>query len=102
MSSTGSAWEAGEEAEHDEHEHRRGGDEGGDGGDAGDAADRRPGEGRQQQAAQRLAPEQRVALAGERVDRGLQFGDRGLVLAGVVGRVRGPPAASRCGPPRSA
>ena len=62
-----------------------GGDEGHDGGDAGDAADRRPGERRQQQATQRLAPEQAVALPGDLISCGLQFGDGRFVRAGLLG-----------------
>ena len=49
-----------EQAEHDEHDHCASGDERDDGGDPGDAPDRRPGERRQQQAAERLTTEQRV------------------------------------------
>ena len=80
-----------EEPEHDEDDHRGGGDEGDGGGDPGDAADRRPGERRQQQAAQRLAAEQRVALAGDLVDGALQLGDRGVVFAGLFGGGEGRP-----------
>src|SRR5690606_1080499 len=52
------------------------------GGDAGDPADRRPGEARQQQTPQRLAPEQGVPLALQLVGPGLQLGD--LLLGGAA------------------
>ena len=70
-------------SEGDQDGHHAGGDEGADGGDAGDHADRRPGVGRQQQAAQGLALEQAVALCADDVGVGLQVVDLGLGLAGV-------------------
>ncbi len=76
--------------EHDEHEHQPSGDKRRDGGDAGDAPDRRPGERREQQAAQRLALEQRVALTGDLVVGRLQLDDGGLVgVFGLGGLERG-------------
>ena len=75
------------DAQHDQHDHHCGADEGDDGGDPGDGADGRPGVGRQEQAAQRLALEQRVALVADGVGIGLQLVDgrlRGAVGDGVL------------------
>ncbi len=74
-----------DDAEDDEDEHDGCGDEGDGGGDPGDPSDRRPGEGRQQQATQCFAAEQRVTLSGDLVDGALQFGDRGVVFTGFLG-----------------
>ena len=68
-------------------EHGEAGHEGDDGGDPRDAPDGRPGVGRQQQAAQRLALEEGVALVGELVGGRLQLRHRRLVGAAVDGRL---------------
>ena len=74
-----------EHPEHRQDQHQTAGDEGADGGVAGDGADLRPGEGRQQQATQGLATEERVALARDLRCGCLQGVDLGLRLAGVDG-----------------
>ena len=72
-----------DEPEDHQHRHHCGGDEGADRCVAGDHADRRPGEGGQQQASQRLALEERVPLGCHSVGLGLQLGDGSLRLAVV-------------------
>jgi hypothetical protein len=74
------------EAEDDQHGHQGGG-EGGEGADTGDHSHGRPCIGRQQQAAERFALEQRIALRGDATGRCLELVDLRLRLTGVDGRL---------------